>query len=135
MRELIWLASPPTLLVTEEEIDVARDKNDETLAVAGGGGGGACFVGDVGAEVVFFFEPKVKVRGGSEGSRLAAGRAALAPGVAEVGRAPPSWPSLSRSESSFSPARSPCEKRRFKKDVVEVNLEEKLAKPEMLTAV
>lgn len=143
MRELIWLATPATLLVTEDEIEVARDKNEETFAAGGGGGGGCvCLVGEVGAEMVFFFEPKVSVRGGSASrAAAAASRAAAArrlgaePGVAEVGlpgTAPPS--SSCRSESSFSPARSPCEKRLFRNEVVEVNLWPKFAKDEMLAA-
>ena len=96
--------------------------------------------------MIFFF-PKLNVLGGGStlcfslaaalpAAAAAAARpagppaTALAPGVAEVGR-PPS-PGMSR--SSFSPERSPCENRRLRNEVVEVNLELKLANDEILLA-
>jgi len=39
IRLLIELATPATLLVTEDEIEVARERNDETLLAGAGGGG------------------------------------------------------------------------------------------------
>lgn len=110
---------PATLLVTDEDIEVARDKKEATFE--GPEGSGWFLTGDVGAEMVLLFDPNVSVRGGSV--RLLAdglGRpGGPLPGVAEVGR--PATPSGPWGSSSFSLFRSPCEKRRFKRLAVEVN--------------
>ena len=103
MRSFSWPATSATFDVTDEVIDVARERNEETP-----------FVGDEGADVTLDLDAKAgSDLGGSE--ELPATESPGRGGVADVGR--PGRP-FGLVSSSSSPDRSPCEKRLFRYDVV-----------------
>lgn len=94
IRSFSWPATSATFDVTEEVIEVARERNEETP-----------FVGEDGADVTFDLDANAgRVFGGSAAGSPARG------GVADVGRPEPDG----ESTSSSSPDRSPCENRLFR---------------------
>lgn len=105
IRSFNWPATSATFDVTDEVIDVARERNEETP-----------FVGEEGADVTLDLDAKAGSDLGGSADVPATGSPGRG-GVADVGR-PGGGDAFALLSSSSSPDRSPCENLLFRYDVV-----------------